>query len=118
MSEDGVQRSAILLMSLGEAEAVEVFKHLGPREVQKLGAAMAKMTNVSRDQVAEVLRDFREEADQQSTVGGATPEYLKNVLTRALGDDKAGQLIDRILQGNDNSGIESLKWMDSGAVAE
>ncbi|MEO8629125.1 MAG: flagellar motor switch protein FliG [Betaproteobacteria bacterium] len=118
MSEDGVQRSAILLMSLGEAEAVEVFKHLGPREVQKLGAAMAKMSNVSRDQVAEVLRDFREEADQQSNVGGATPEYLRSVLTRALGDDKAGQLIDRIMQGNDNSGIESLKWMDSGAVAE
>ena len=118
MSEDGVQRSAILLMSLGEAEAVEVFKHLGPREVQKLGAAMAKMSNVSREQVAEVLRDFREEADLQSYVGGATPEYLRSVLTRALGDDKAGQLIDRILQGNDNSGIESLKWMDSGAVAE
>ena len=69
MSEDGIQRSAILLMSLGEEEAVEVFKRLGPREVQKLGPAMAKLSNVSREQVAKVLREFRREAEQQATIG-------------------------------------------------
>lgn len=118
MIEDGVQRSAILLMSIGEEEAVEVFKYLGPREVQKLGAAMAKLNNVTRDQVAEVLRDFRDEAGQQTTIGAASDQYLRTVLTRALGNDKAADLIDRILQGNDNAGIESLKWMDSASVAE
>jgi flagellar motor switch protein FliG len=118
MSEDGVQRSAILLMSIGEEEAVEVFKYPGPREVQKLGAAMAKLSSVSREQVATVLRDFRDEADQQSAIGAAPDEYLRSVLTRALGNDKAATLIDRILQGNDNAGIESLKWMDSASVAE
>jgi flagellar motor switch protein FliG len=118
MSEDGVQRSAILLMSIGEEEAVEVFKYLGPREVQKLGSAMAKLTHVTRDQVAGVLRDFREEAEQQTTIGAASDQYLRTVLTRALGNDKAATLIDRILQGNDNAGIESLKWMDSASVAE
>ena len=118
MSEDGVQRSAILLMSLGEEEAVEVFKYLGPREVQKLGVAMAKLSNVSREQVADVLKDFRTEAAQQTTIGTASDQYLRTVLTRALGNDKASALIDRILQGNDNSGIDSLKWMDSASVAE
>ena len=118
MSEDGVQRSAILLMSLGEEGAVEVFKHLGPREVQKLGTAMAKLSNVTRAQVASVLREFHEEAVQQTTIGSAPDQYLRSVLTRALGDDKAGALIDRILQGQDNAGIESLKWMDAGSVAE
>jgi flagellar motor switch protein FliG len=118
MSEDGVERSAILLMSLGEEGAVEVFKHLGPREVQKLGAAMAKLSNISRAQMADVLREFHVEAQQQTSIAGAPDEYLRSVLTRALGEDKAGGLIDRILQGNDNAGIESLKWMDSGAVAE
>jgi len=118
MSEDGVQRSAILLMSIGEEEAVEVFKHLGPREVQKLGAAMAKLNSVTREQAAEVLRDFRDEADQQTTIGAASDEYLRSVLTRALGNDKASTLIDRILEGNDNAGIDSLKWMDSASVAE
>jgi len=118
MSEDGVQRSAILLMSLGEEQAVEVFKHLGPREVQKLGSAMAKLANVTRAQVANVLREFRQEAQQQTSIGSAPDEYLRSVLTRALGNDKAAALIDRILQGNDNAGIESLKWMDSASVAE
>ena len=118
MSEDGVQRSAILLMSLGEEQAVEVFKHLGPREVQKLGSAMAKLANVTRAQVANVLREFHQEAQQQTSIGSAPDEYLRSVLTRALGNDKAAALIDRILQGNDNAGIESLKWMDSASVAE
>jgi len=68
--------------------------------------------------VAEVLRDFRDEADQQTTIGAASGEYLRSVLTRALGNDKAASLIDRILEGNDNAGIDSLKWMDSASVAE
>jgi flagellar motor switch protein FliG len=117
VSDDGVTRSAILLMSLGEEEAVEVFKHLGPREVQKLSQAMARLSNVTREQVAGVLRDFRLEAEQQAPVTGGD-QYIRSVLTRALGDEKASALVDRILQGQDASGIESLKWMDAGSVAE
>jgi flagellar motor switch protein FliG len=104
-------------MSIGEEEAVEVFKHLGPREVQKLGQAMAQLSNVTRDQVAEVLREFRVEAEQQAPVTGGD-QYIRSVLTRALGSEKASPLIERILQGQDASGIESLKWMDAESVAE
>ena len=118
MSNDGLERSAILLMSLGEEQAVEVFKHLGPREVQKLGQAMAKLSNVSRDQVAEVLREFRKEAEEQTTIGAASDEYLRSVLTRAIGNDRASVLIDRIVQSEDATGIESLRWLDSKSVAE
>ena len=103
MSEDGVERSAILLMSLGEAEAVEVFKHLGPREVQKLGVAMAKLSNITREQMADVLREFHVEAQQQTSIASAPDQYLRAVLTGALGNDKAGVLIDRIFQGTDNA---------------
>ena len=105
-------------MSLGEEEAIEVFKHLGPREVQKLGQAMATMSGVTREQVAEVLREFREEAGQQSPMAGGADAFLRNVLTRALGSEKASPLLDRILQGQDARGIERLKWMDAAAVAE
>ena len=118
MSEDGIQRSAILLMSLGEEEAAEVFKHLGPKEVQKLGAAMASLENVSRSQVETILGEFRKEAEGQSGLGGDSAEYIKSVLNKALGSDRAANLIERILHGGDTAGIESLKWMDSGAVAE
>lgn len=118
MSEDGVLKSAILLMSLGEEEASEVFKHLGPKEVQKLGTAMATLKNVKRDQIEGVLFDFRKEAGEKTGVGMANDEYIRSVLTKALGNERAGNLIDRILQGGDTAGIESLKWMDAAAVAE
>ena len=118
MSEQGVERGAILLMSLGEEEAAEVFKYLSPKEVQKLGAAMAALQNVSRTQVESVLGEFRKEAEGQSGLGGDSAEYIKSVLNKALGSDRAANLIERILHGGDTAGIESLKWMDAGAVAE
>ncbi|OJY24473.1 MAG: flagellar motor switch protein FliG [Pandoraea sp. 64-18] len=105
-------------MSLGEDEAAEVFKYLAPREVQKLGAAMASLRQVTRDQIADVLQDFVLEAEQHSALSLDSSEYIRSVLNKALGNDKAAGLIERILQGGDTSGIEGLKWMDSTAVAE
>jgi len=106
------------MMSLGEDEAAEVFKYLGPREVQKIGAAMANLKSVSREQITSVIGEFCEQAEGQTAMGVASNDYIRNVLKKALGDDKSAALIDRILQGGDTSGIEGLKWMGSGAVAE
>jgi flagellar motor switch protein FliG len=116
--EDGVQDAAILLMSLGEEEAAEVFKHLSPKEVQKLGEAIAKTKAVAREKVDEVVFKFTGIAAAQSLLVNDSGDYVRSVLKRALGDDKAALLIDRILQGGDVSGIESLKWMDPLSVAE
>jgi flagellar motor switch protein FliG len=116
--EKGLEDAAILLMSLGEEEASEVFKHLAPKEVQALGETIAKMKAVTRDRVDGVLDKFSEMAGTQSMLVADNDEYVKSVLRRALGDDKANLLIDRILQGSDVSGIESLKWMDPQSVAE
>ena len=118
MDDQGLNDAAILLMSLGEEEAAEVFKHLSPKEVQKLGETIARMRNVSRDRVDEVVNKFTDAAAQQSLLVSDTGDYVRAVLKRALGDDKAALLIDRILQGGDVSGIESLKWMDPVSVAE
>jgi flagellar motor switch protein FliG len=118
MTNDGILRSAILLMSLGEDDAAEVFKHLGPREVQKIGSAMATLKSPSRDQITEVLGQFCAEAEDRSTIGVSSSEYIRSVLKKALGDDRSANLIERILHGGDTSGIEGLKWMDSAAVAE
>ena len=118
MKAEGLTKSAILLMSLGEDEAAEVFKYLAPREVQKIGATMATLKHVTRDQIDAVLEEFRMEAEQLSALSLDSGEYIRSVLTKALGNDKASGLIERILQGGDTSGIEGLKWMDSGAVAE
>ena len=118
MDTKGLEDSAILLMSLGEEEASEVFKHLAPKEVQALGETMAKMRSIPRERVDNVLERFAVVANEQSMLVTDSDEYVKAVLRKALGDDKANLLIDRIMQGGDISGIESLKWMDAGSVAE
>ncbi|MBH9552747.1 flagellar motor switch protein FliG [Inhella gelatinilytica] len=118
MDDKGVEDAAILLMCLGEEEASEVFKHLQPKEVQKLGETIAKLKVVPRARVDDVLGQFDKVADQQSMLVSDTDEYVRQVLRKALGEDKANLLLDRILQGSDVSSIESLKWMDPGSVAE
>ncbi|MBX3621905.1 MAG: flagellar motor switch protein FliG [Rhizobacter sp.] len=118
MDAQGLEDAAILLMSLGEEEASEVFKHLTPKEVQGLGETIAKMKTIPREKVEDVLSKFAVVASEQSMLVTDTDEYVKAVLRKALGDDKANLLIDRILQGGDVSGIESLKWMDANSVAE
>lgn len=118
MADEGVMRSAILMLALGEDEAAEVMKFLSPKEVQKLGSAMATLKSVGRDQVSTVVSEFLTEAEQSSDFGLDSDEYIRSVLTKALGDDKASNLLNRILQTRDASGIESLKWMDAFTVAE
>jgi len=114
----GVDRAAILLMSLGEQEASEVLKYIGPKEVHRVSAAMATLKNISQDQAGGVLGEFCETADNETTLGVGSDEYLKNVLVKALGEDKAGSVIDRVLMGTNSSGLEQLKWMDPRAVVE
>jgi flagellar motor switch protein FliG len=118
LDEQGLENAAILLMSLGEEQAADVLKHLEPKQVQRLGETIAKMKTVTRDKVDAVLDKFSSVASGQSVLVPDNDEYVKSVLRKALGDEKANLLIDRILQGGDVSGIESLKWMEPAAVAE
>ncbi len=114
----GTERAAILLMSLGEKDAAEILKHMGPKEVQKLGQAMAGLNNVSKVQVSEVLDELISSIDGQTSLGVGSEDYIRKVLNQALGADKASGLIDRILIGRNTKGLEALKWMDPRAVAE
>ena len=118
MDDQGLENAAILLMSLGEEEASEVFRHLAPRDVQKVGETIARMKSVSRERLDGVLDDFVKVVATRSPLVNDTDEYIRAVLHKALGEDKANLLLDRILQGSDVSGIEGLKWMDPQSVAE
>jgi flagellar motor switch protein FliG len=118
MDEQGLEDAAILLMSLGEEHAGEVLKHLSPKEVQRMGETISRLKTVSRERLDQVLEKFNQRAVGQSALVANNDEYLRSVLKRALGEDKAGLLIDRILQGSQSGGIENLKWMDASAVAE
>jgi len=118
MSDAGIMKSAVLMLALGEDEAAEVMKYLSPREVQKLGTAMASLSSVGHEQVQSVIDEFFVEVDKKSSFALDSDDYIRSVLTKALGDDKASGSLNRILQNKDASGIESLKWMDAQTVAE
>ena len=118
MSDNGVEKAAVLLLSLGQDEAAAVMQHLEPREVQKIGTAMATMSAVPGDKLESVLRDFIAETKKNTTFGIDSDEYIRTVLNKALGENKASSLINRILVSRDATGIESLKWMDGKSVAD
>ena len=114
----GVQRAAVVLLSLGEDQAAEVLKHMGAKEVQKLGLAMTSVSAVSRDDVAAVFDDFVDVLAQPNALGAGADEYIRAVLTQALGEERAASLIDRILAGRNTSGLDTLKWMEPRAIAD
>ena len=119
MNDQGIYKGAVLLMSLGEDEAVEVLKHFSHLEVQKLGAAMARLKKLTLEDVDAVLAEFCSSAtSKNSFLNIDTESYARSVLQKALGEDKSTDNISRILEGQDTSGIESLKWIDSQSVAE
>ncbi len=114
----GLDRAAVLLLSLGEDQAAEIMRHLGPREVQRLGKAMAKLGAVSTDQAHAVMREFRDKLERQTALGLGASEFLRSALTKALGGERANSLIERILHGGESSGLENLKWLEPRAIAE
>ena len=116
-NDEGQEKGALLLMTLGADEAAEVLKQLGPKEVQKLGAAMASMASQPREKVEIILDELIAFADKGTPIE-ADHEHIKAMLAKALGDERATHLISRVLQGSDTAGIESLKWMDAPTAAD
>jgi flagellar motor switch protein FliG len=115
---DGTQRAAILLMSLGEQDAASLLRQLDAKDVQRLGMAMAELKDVSRDQMTSVLDNFIGVADAKSDLASGSQEYVRRVLTQAVGKQKAEMLLDRVSTGQTGQGIEALKWMEAKAVAQ
>ena len=116
--DEGLESAAILLMTLGEEQAAEVFKHLAPREVQRLGETITRMKAVPRERVDAVMDRLEKTAGNDSALVPDNQAYVNGVLRRALGEDKAALLIDRIGAGSSVAGIDNLRWMDPAAVAE
>lgn len=114
----GVERAAVLLLSIGEQDAAEVLRHIGPKEVHKVSTAMAALKNVSTDQANNVLTEFVHTVGNETAFGVGSQEYLRSVLVKALGEEKAGNIIDRVNMGDTASGLEQLKWMDPRAIVE
>ncbi|MEO6031680.1 MAG: flagellar motor switch protein FliG, partial [Burkholderiaceae bacterium] len=114
----GVQRAAIVLLSLGEQQAAEVLKHMGAKEVQKIGVEMTSVGGISHDSVVSVFDDFIGVLAKPSGLGSGADDFVRNVLNQALGEERASGLIDRILLGRNTSGLDTLKWMEPRAIAD
>ncbi|EGE2517393.1 flagellar motor switch protein FliG [Escherichia coli] len=115
----GTDKSVILLMTIGEDRAAEVFKHLSQREVQTLSAAMANVTQISNKQLTDVLAEFEQEAEQFAALNINANDYLRSVLVKALGEERAASLLEDILETRDTaSGIETLNFMEPQSAAD
>lgn len=113
----GIEKTAILLLSLSEADAASILKHLEPKQVQKVGMAMAAMEDFGQEKVIGVHKLFLDDIQKYSSIGFNSEEFVRNALTAALGADKAGNLIEQIIMGSGAKGLDSLKWMDARQVA-
>lgn len=114
---EGVEKAAILLLSLSEEDAAQILKHLEPKQVQKVGIAMAQIDDLSQDKISAVHGLFIEQIQEYSTIGFQSEDFIKKALTAALGEEKAATLLDQIILGGGAKGLDSLKWMDSKQVA-
>jgi len=117
-SLNGTEKSALLLLGLGEKHAADILQHMGPKEVQDLGMVMAGLTNVTSEMMEEVMAEFIATIGNQTSLGLGSDDYIRNMLTSALGADKASGMIDRILLGRNSKGLEQLKWMEPKSIAE
>lgn len=114
----GTEKAAVLLRSIGEQDAADVLKHMSPKEVQKIGQAMATLTNVTREEVRTVVGSFVDTVEKETGLGIGAHDYVRNMLVGALGEERAGSLLDRILSGSNTNGLEQLKWMDPRSIYE
>jgi flagellar motor switch protein FliG len=113
----GLDKAALLLLTLGEDVAAQILQHMNPKQVQVVGAAMSSVSNVTRPMVEYVIDDFLHELETQTALGIGNDSYIRGMLEKALGE-KAGNVIDRILMGSGSNGLEALKWMDPKSIAE
>ncbi len=114
----GISRAAILLMALGAEDASLVIKYLNTHETRRVSLEMTNLGNIKTNQVQEVLEDFRNQVSFQTALGGqGTENYIRSILGKAMGEEKARTLVNGILLGGQANGIEELKWLEPRAIA-
>ncbi len=113
----GPQRAAIFLLGLGERGAAAIMKHMAPKEVQRVGEAMADLTDVSNEQIASVVQEFSDKVASVSSIGIGSSDFTRRVMVEALGENRARSMLNKVMQGKTSTGMEALKWMDARALA-
>lgn len=112
-----IEQAAILLLSVGEANAARIMRHLTPKDLQRVGAQMANMSDVNSADVALVMERVLFEAGAATGLSVGTETYIRNVMIEALGEERATTVIDHILMSDKTKGLEGLRWTNPKLVA-
>lgn len=115
----GPKKAAILLLALGEDGAADVMKNLEEAEIQQVGYYMSRFTDVSPEELDIVLEEFYRNsvmADEGVNIS-SSPDFVKNALTKALGADRAKELSDNLRAGEEEAGLEALRYAEPIMIA-
>jgi len=96
MSQAGIEKSAALLLALGEEATAAVFRYLSPLEVSRLGAAMREMGVLPRERVRLILRDYAAEAIEQTGFATDADRFLDDSLKLAWSPERAQAMLQRL----------------------
>lgn len=118
MSDFGIRKSALLLLTLGEEAAAEVLKQLPPKQVQQIGQMMSTIKNIQQNEIDALVDEVGDSLSKQSSLSVDQQHFLQSVLTKALGESKAELILSKITSGADTAGIDSLKWMDAPSISD
>ena len=110
----GPKKAAILLLALGEDAAADVMKNLEESEIQQVGYYMRRFTDVSTEELDAVLEEFYRNSvmSEEGVSISSSPDFVKNALTKALGADKAKELSDNLRAGEEEAGLDALRFAE------
>lgn len=107
------EKSAVVMLTLGDDRAAEVFKHLNTHEVTQISSAMVSMSGFKQDELSSVLNQFQIDAAEFALMSVNTNDFLRSVLVKAIGEERATNLLDELLAPqNGTNGIETLNFME------
>ncbi len=92
----GKQKAAILLITLGPEYSAKLFKHLSEEEIEEITLEIANMKRVEPEVKEQILQEFYEVCLAQDIISEGGIGYAKDVLEKALGSDKAIEIINRL----------------------
>jgi flagellar motor switch protein FliG len=116
MSQAGIEKSAALLLALGEDATAAVLRFLSPLEVSRLGGAMRELGVLPRERVRAILHDYVAEAAEQTGFAADTGRFLDETLKLALSPEHAQAVLQR-LGSSSAQALEKLAWRDPAEIA-
>ncbi|MCC7202994.1 MAG: flagellar motor switch protein FliG [Nitrospirae bacterium] len=114
---NGYEKAAILLVTLGEDVASEVMKNLDAREIKLIGNYLSKASKIAPEKVKTVVREFHEIATSPDSFVFGGEDYMRAVLTKAMGAERAGKVMENLAIVSEDKGLEALKWIDPRGIA-